>query len=303
MSVMVTGNFPKGLQIGAQAITFWGEYNEKDTYYSKIFKSMTSQEAYMEDTLVSGLGIMPAKNESNPVSYDSMSQGYTTRYTIQTYGLGFQISYEQRKFGKEMQIMEKGMNHLARSLKETKEIVAANKFNNGFDSTYTGGDGIELLATNHPTRAGTFSNELATPADFSEAALEDIFIQIYNATNDRGLRIGLKPKSLLIPSALKFEAQRVVYSDLQSGTANNDLNATKEMNLLPQGIICNPYLTSDTAWFVLTDAPEGFKNVSAVDGEFSNDGSFDTADHKYKLMSLFAMGWTDPRAAYGSAGV
>jgi len=303
MSVIVTGNFPKSLQIGANIITFWGDYNEKETYYSQIFQSLGSDEAYMEDTLISGFGIMPAKNESNPVSYDSMSQGYTTRYTIQTYGLGFQVSYEQRKFGKYAQIMEKGMNHLARSLKETKEIVGANKFNNGFDSNFTGGDGKELLATDHPTRAGTFSNELATPADFSEASLEDILIQIYNATNDRGIRIGLKAKTLLVPSALKFESQRVLYSDLQSGTANNDINAVKEMGMLPGGIICNPYLTSDTAWFVLTDAPEGFKNVSAVDGEFSNDGSFDTADHKYKLMSLFAMGWTDPRAAYGSAGV
>lgn len=303
MSVIVTGNFPKGLQIGAQAITFWGEYNENDTYYTKIFKSLSTEEAYMEDTLVSGFGLMPSKTEGSRTAYDSMSQGYTTRYTQQTYALGFQISYEQRKFGKAMQTMEKGMNHLSRSLKETKEVVAANKFNNGFDSAYTGGDSKELLATDHPTRAGTFSNELATPADLSEAALEDILIQIKNATNDRGIRIGLKGKNLLVPSELGFEATRILGSDLQSGTANNDVNAIKNMGLLPNGIICNPYLTSSNAWFVTTDAPEGFKYVSSVDGEFSNDGSFDTADHKYKLMSLFAMGWTDPRAVYGSAGV
>lgn len=300
---MVTGNFPKSLQVGAQAMTFWGDYNEQDTLYSKIFKTVNTDQSYMEDVLISGFGLMPAKTEGSPVAYDSMSQGYTKRYTIQTYGLGFQISYEQQKFGKYAQIMEKGMNHLARSLKETKEIVAANKFNNGFSSTYTGGDSKELFATDHSTRAGTFSNELATPADLSETALEDILIQIKNATNDRGIRIGLKPKALLVPSALEFDSYRILYSDLQSATANNDTNAVKNMGLLPQGIICNPYLTSDTAWFVLTDAPEGFKYVTAVDGEFSNDGSFDTADHKYKLMSLFAMGWTDPRAAYGSAGV
>lgn len=303
MSVMVTGNFPKSLQIGANIITFWGEYNEQDTFYRMVFEAEATDESYLEDTLISGFGIMPKKNESANISYDTMSQGYTKRYTIQTYGLGFQISYEQQKFGKYAQIMEKGMNHLARSLKETKEIIGANVFNNGFDSTYPGGDGKELLATDHPTRAGTFSNELPTPADFSESSLEDTLIQIYNATNDRGIRIGLKPRALLVPSALKFESQRVLYSDLQSGTANNDLNAIKETGMLPGGVICNPYLTSDTAWFVLTDAPEGFKYISAVDGEFSNDGSFDTADHKYKLMSLFVMGWTDPRAVYGSAGV
>lgn len=300
MSVIVTGNFPKSLQIGAGAITFWGDYNEQDTYYSKIFESVNTDQAYMEDTLISGFGIMPAKNEGNPVSYDNMSQGYTKRYTMQTYGLGFQVSYEQKLFGKYAQIMEKGMNHLARSLKETKEIVAANKFNNGFDSSYTGGDGLELLSTAHPTRAGTFSNELATPADLSEASYEDILIQIKNATNDRGIRIGLKPKSLLVPSALNFEGRRILNSDLQPGTGNNDINASKGMIT---DLICNPYLTSDNAWFVLTDAPEGFKHVSAIDGEFSNDGSFDAADHKYKLMSIFAMGWTDPRAVYGSAGV
>ena len=297
---MVTGNFPKGTQIGAQAITFWGDYNEQDTYYSKIFQTLSTDQSYLEDTLISGFGIMPQKNEGNDVSYDSMSQGYTKRYTIQTYGLGFAVSYEAQKFQKYLGIMEKGMNHLSRSLKETKEIVAANKFNNGFDSNYTGGDGLELLSTAHTSRAGTFSNELATPADFSEAAYEDILIQIKNATNDRGIRIGLKPKSLLVPSALDFEARRVLYSNLQPATANNDINASKGM---VTDLICNPYLTSDSAWFVLTDAPEGFKNISAVDGEFSNDGSFDNADHKYKLMSLFAMGWTDPRAVYGSAGV
>jgi len=297
---MVTGTFPKSLQIGADAVTFWGNYNEQDTYYSKIFDSVQTGEAYTEDTLITGFGIMPQKNEGNPVSYDSMTQGYTKRYTVQTYGLGFQVTDEQRRFGKYARVMEKGMNHLSRSLKETKEIVGANKFNNGFDSNYTGGDGKELLATDHPTRAGTFSNELATPADLSEASYEDILIQIKNATNDRGIRIGLKPKALLVPSALNFEARRILYSDLQPASANNDINASKgEVT----DLICNPYLTSDSAWFVLTDAPEGFKHVSAVDGEFSNDGAFDTGDHKYKLISIFTMGWTDPRGVYGSAGV
>lgn len=300
MSVIVTGNFPKGLQVGAQAITFWGDYNEQDALYKQIFKSVSTQDAYMEDTLISGLGIMPKKPESTNVSYDSMSQGYTQRYTMETRALGFAISWEQKKYGRYLNMMEKGMGYLATSLKETKNIAAANKFNNGFDSAYTYGDGKELLATDHPTRSGTFSNELATPADFSETALEDILIQIHKATNDRGIKIGLEADKLLIPSDLMFDAKRVLKSDKQSGSANNDINAVK--GILPT-ICVNKHLTSATAWFVLTNAPEGFKYVSSEDGEFSNDGSFDNADHKYKLMSAFAMGCTDPRAVYGSAGL
>lgn len=300
-TIAITGNFPKGQQIGANAVTFWGAYNELGSIHSKIFKSESVKDQYAEDTLITGMGLMPKKNEGSNIVYDSMSQGYTTRYIQQAYGLGFIVSFEQQEFDQYIKIMEKGMNHLSRSLKETKEITGANIFNNGFDSTYTGGDGKELLATDHPSRAGDFSNELATPADFCEAAFEDVLIQIKNAKNDRGLRIGLKPKELLIPTALSFDAKRIVTSPLQPGTANNDINASK--GSLSNGIIENPYLTSDTAWFVLTDAPEGFKHKSKIDGRFSNDGSFDNADHKYKLMAMFAMGYSDPRAVYGSAGV
>jgi len=301
MSIALTGSFPKGQQIGANAITFWGSYNEKDTVFSKIFKSESVKDQYCEDTLITGMGLMPKKNEGSDIAYDSMSQGYTTRYTQQTYGLGFVVSFEQQEFDQYIKIMEKGMNHLSRSLKETKEITGANIFNNGFDSSYVGGDEVELLSTAHSSRAGDFSNELATPADFSESSYEDILIQIKNAKNDRGLRIGLKPKELLIPTALSFDARRIVNSPMQSGNANNDINASK--GSLSNGIIENPYLTDDNAWFVLTDAPEGFKHKSKIDGRFSNDGSFDNADHKYKLLSMFAMGYSDPRAVYGSAGV
>lgn len=303
MSVMVTGTFPKSLQIGAQAITFWGGYNEEEAYFRNIFKVLGTDDAYEEDTLITGFGLMPKKNESAPINYDSMTQGYTTRYTQQTYGLGFQVSYEQRKFGKYINVMEKGMTHLATSLKETKEIVTANVFNNGFNSSFTGGDGVELLSTAHPSRAGNFSNELATPADLAETSVEDSLTQIYNATNDRGIRIGLKSDKLCVAPAEMFNAERILYSTLQSATANNDLNAIKRMGKLPGGYIANPYFTADKPWFITTNAQEGLKFYEAVSGEFSNDGDFDTADHKYKLMSIFATGWTDPRGVYGSAGV
>ena len=303
MSVIVTGTFPKSLQIGAQAITFWGDYDERDLLYTSIFDTLGSSDLYEEDTLITGFGLMPKKNQTANVAYDSMTQGYTTRYTQQTYGLGYQVSFEQQKFGKYVDIMEKGMRHLATSLKETKEITTANVLNNGFDSTFTGGDGKELFATDHPSRAGDFSNELATPADFSESALEDLLIQIFNATNDRGIRVNLKAKSLCVPSALKFQADRVIYSNLQSGTANNDLNAMKHQGIFPDGVLVNPYFTSDKRFFIKTTAPNGLKFFESVSGEFSNDGDFDSADHKYKLLSLFATGWTDPRGVYGSAGL
>jgi len=302
MSVMVTGNFPKTLEIGAQAKTFWGNYNEQDSFYKKMFSASTTNDSYVEDVLLTGFGLMPQKPEGSAVQYDSMTQGYTTRYVMQTYGLGFQVSYEQRKFGKYASVMEKGMNHLGRSLKETKEISGANIFNRGFDSSYTFGDGLELLSTAHTSRAGTFSNELATPADLSESSLEDILIQIKNATDDRGIRVGLKGKTLLVPSDLEFTAEKILKTDRTLGSENNDINAINSMGKLPGGIIANPYLTDTNAWFVLTDAPEGMKYFEAVSGEFSNDGSFDTGDHKYKLCSIFAFGATDPRAVYGSAG-
>lgn len=301
MSVIVTGSIPKTLKPGVK--TFWGSYTEDDLLASRLVKMESTDEQFDEDVLVSPFGLLNRKDEGAGTDYDTMSQGYVTRYQQRTRALGYQVSWEARKFGKYFNIVAKGNEYLASSLRETKEVDVANLFNNGFDSNYTFGDGKKFFATDHPTRAGNFSNTLATPQDLCEEALEELCIQIKDTNNDRGIKAKIKPVLLQVPSALMFEATRILESQLRVNTANNDLNAMKYMGLFSEGIVVNPHLTSDDAFFIKTDAPEGAKMITAVQGEFSNDGAFESGDHKYKIMTSYAIGVTDPRGYFASQGV
>lgn len=296
-----TGSIAKLLWPGLNAV--WGkEYVEHPVEYRDLFDTESSDKAYEEEVLVPGFGLAPVKAEGASVQYDSTAQGYTSRYTHTAYGLGFIVTreaindnqYEKRALG--------STKDLAFSFRQTKENVAANVYNRAFNSSYTGGDGKELLATDHPIQGGTFSNELAVAADLSEASLEDICIQIMNAVNDRGLKISLMPRSLIVPTALVFDATRILKSQLQNDTANNAVNALKSMGMLPEGVKANHYLTDTNAWFVRTNAPRGMKLFERIAAEFAQDNDFDTSNLKYKGYERYSMGWTDPRGLYGSAG-
>jgi len=301
MSVIITGTIPKALKPGVK--TFWGEYSEDDLLAAKMVKMETTDEAFDEDVLISPFGLMSQKTEGAGVAYDSMTQGYVSRYNQRTRALGFQVSWEARTYGKYLDVVSKGQKYLANSAKETKETDVANLFNNGFSASYVFGDAKSFFATDHPTRAGSFSNKLATPADLSEAALEDLAIQIRQATNDRGLNMKLKPLLLAVAPSNMFEAQRILYSELRVESANNDLNAIKSLGLFSEGFIVNEHFTANDAYFIKTNAPEGAKMITSVEGEFSNDGAFESGDHKYKFMTAYAIGVTDPRHYYASEGV
>ena len=192
---------------------------------------------------------------------------------------------------------------LARSMRQTKENVAANVYNRAFNSSFVGGDGKELCATDHPNVAGgTWQNELTTAADLSEAALEQACIDIMKWADDRGLKIQVRPRSLIIPPDLVFEAERILMSPYRVGTANNDVNAIYNMGKFPEGIKVNQYLTDTDAWFIRTDAPHGMKYFERRGDEFSMDNDFDTENAKFKATSRFSFGWSDPRGVYGSPG-
>lgn len=301
MSVINTGNAPKLLWPGLNAV--WGrDYEEHPKEFPDLFDIESSDMNYEEEVEMTGFGLASVKQQGAAIVYDSESQQTVTRYTHVAYGLGFVITREE--FDDNL-YEKKGVTRtqaLAFSFRQTKENVAANVYNRAFNSSYTGGDGKELLATDHPTLAGNQSNELATAADLSEAALEDLAIQIMSATNNRGLKIGLMPKRLIVPVNLAFEAQRILKSSQQSGTANNDINALRAMGVFPDGISVNHYLTDADAFFVRTNVPQGMKLFDRVKAEFAQDGDFDSGNLKYKGYMRFSVGWTDFRALFGSPG-
>jgi hypothetical protein len=303
--VITTGNHPKALWPGMRA--FWGrQYSEHPVEWKKIFEEKGSEKNYEEDTEVTGFGLATVKDQAASVSYDSESQGPTKRYTHVTYGLGYIVTREELEDNLYEVVSKRRIQALAFSVRQTEEIVAANIFNRAFNTSYTGADAKNMVAVDHPTVSGTQSNRLggstAADADLSEAAIEDLCIQIMQAQNSRGHRIQLMPRLLLVSPSEAFNAERILKSSLQSGTGNNDINAIKSMGLFPEGAAVNHYLSDPDAWFIKTNAPNGTMRFNRRSTEFKQDNDFDTENAKAKSTLRFSVGWTDWRGWYGSQG-
>ena len=300
--VIMTSNHPKALWPGVNA--WWGKsYQDHQTEYTDLFDTFSSSQAYEEDVQIVGFGLAPVKQQGAPVQYDSEIQGFLTRYTHVAYALGYIVTHEELQDNLYEAVSKTRAASLARGFRQTKERVAANIYNRAFNSSYVGGDGVALCSTAHiNTSGGTWSNKLAVDADLSEAALEDITIQIMQAQDDRGLLINLMPKSLHIAPANWYNANRILKSVYQTGTANNDINVIKATNALPMGIKLNHYFTAPQAWFIRTNVQNGMKYFEREAISFNQDNDFDTKNAKAMAYERYSFGWTDPRAVFGSNG-
>lgn len=299
---MNTGTFARLIYPGVNEF-FMTKYNEHKAEYPVLFDTFTSKRNFEEDVALVGFGLMNAKSEMGAVQFDTMRQGYTTRYVHTVYALGFQISRELMEDDLYGQVSRKKASALAFSATQTKEIIAANVYNRAFNSSYVGGDGKELLATDHPNiSGGTYANELTTASNISEAALEQACIDLQKFTDDRGNRISVMPRKLIIPVDLEFEVDRILKSPLRYGTANNDLNALKAAGKFPEGVAINHYLTSSTAWFIRTNCPESMKHFKRRGLEFTTDNDWDTENARFKATERYSFGWSDPKGLFGSPG-
>lgn len=300
--IITTASFAKSLWPGINA--WYGKaYDEFPVEYTKLFDTFTTKRAFEEDVGYSGFGLAVEKPQGESISYDSERQGFITRYSWVVYALGFIVTREAFDDDLYDMVASRKAQGLAFSMRQTKEIVAANVYNQAFTGGPTGGDGLALLVSNHPNMAGgTWSNILSTAADLSEASLEQAAIDIQGFTNDRGLKIAVKPKTLIIPYQLEFEAARILKTVGRVGTDLNDINAIKEMGMFPGGIVVSHYLTDTDAWFIRTNVPHGMKHFQRDADSFGMDNDFDTENAKYKARSRYGFGWTDPRALFGTPG-
>lgn len=309
MSVINSGSFAKALWPGVN--TWYGEaYNQYPVEWDKLFEKSTSRKAFEEDVGTSHFGLAVAKPEGQSVTYDAARQGFTSRYQHVVYALGFIITREAFDDDQYDVVGKLKAQSLAFSMRQTKEIVAANIFNRAFSTSYVGGDSASLIAsaggggsTTHPNVAGgTYTNGVATAIDLNEAALEQACIDIADFKNDRGLKIAVRPRKLVIPKELMFEAHRILKTEGQVYSADNTLNAIKTMGMIPE-VVVNHYLTDTDAWFILTDVKNGLKYFERNGDEFTMDEDWDTENAKYKARARYSFGWTDPRGIYGSPGV
>jgi hypothetical protein len=292
----------KELLPGLNAL-FGLEYKRYGEEHQEIYETESSERSFEEETKLSGFSAAPVKNEGNAIAYDNAQEAWTARYTHETIALGFSLTEEAVEDNLYDTLSARYTKALARGMAYTKQVKAANVLNNGFSSSYPGGDGVALFSNAHPlVSGGTNSNIPAVAADLNETSLENAVIQIAAWTDERGLLIAAKPRKLIIPPALQFVATRLLETELRVGTADNDVNAIKNNGSIPEGYAINHFLTDPNAWFLTTDVPNGMKHFVRTPLATSMDGDFDTGNVRYKARERYSFGWSDPLGMYGSQG-
>ena len=292
----------KELEPGLNAL-FGLEYARYDDESSEIYDTESSERAFEEEVMLSGFGSAPVKQEGSAITFDDAQEAYTARYTHETIALAFSITEEAIEDNLYDRLASRYTKALARSMANTKQVKGAATLNNAFDNTFTGGDGKELCATDHPlVNNGSLRNEPSTDADLNETSLENALIDIAAFVDERGLKVSVRGQKLIIPPALQFVADRLLESTLRPGTADNDINATRNMGMLPQGYTVNHYLTDTDAFFIKTDAPRGFVHFERMPMSTKMEGDFDTGNVRFKARERYSYGYSDPRCVYGSPG-
>ena len=290
----------KELEPGLNAL-FGLEYKQYVNEAAEIFETENSDRAFEEEVMLAGFANATVKPEGQGISYDSAQETFTARYTNETIALAFAITEEAIEDNLYDRLASRYTKALARSMANTKQVKGAAVLNNGFNASYAGGDGKALFATDHPTLAGSFKNELSTAADLNETSLEQALIDIAALTDERGLKIAARGTKLVIPSALQFTAERLMKSKGRTGTADNDINAINNMGAIPEGYVVNHYLTDTSKWFIKTDVPNGLKHFTRAPLKTSMEGDFDTGNVRYKARERYVFGFSDPRGIFGSA--
>jgi hypothetical protein len=279
------------------------EYSRYDNQHTEIFETESSDRAFEEEVMIVGFGNASVKGEGNAVSYDNATEGFTARYAHETVALAFSLTEEAVEDNLYDRLGSRYTKALARSMANTKQIKAASVLNNAFSSSYTGGDGVALVSNSHPLGGGgTASNRPTAYADLNETSLEDALINISTLVDDRNLTIALQGRKLIVPPALQFVADRLLQSPGRVGTSDNDINAMKNMGMVPEGYVVNNYLTDTDAWFLKTDCPDGFKHFERSPMQTSLEGDFDTGNMRYKARERYSFGYSNWRAVFASQG-
>ena len=296
----------KELLPGLNAV-FGMEYGEVNNEHEPLFEIENSDRAFEEEVLFTGFGTAPTKGEGAAVSYDDAQESYTARYTAETVALAFAVTEEAMEDNLYDTFAKLRAKGLARAMANTKQVKAANIFNNGFSDTI--GDGAAFFSAAHPTISDGNQSNLLAASDLSEATLETALTTAQKIKDDRGILIGASVVSLHIPVDYWAVADKIVSSPGNTGTSaaaanpnTNAINAIRNMGMVPEGYFINRRLTDTDAWFMKTDVPNGTKMFVRSPLQTKMEPDFDTGNLRFKARERYSFGVSDWRGFFGSAG-
>jgi len=309
-AISVTGNFSNLTTLRGIDMVIHHAYDQREKIGRGLFNLRESTQ-YQENTqTVGGVGLLQTKLEGESINYSSMTEGHKGTFTHVDYALGMRATREMMRdelYG----VMEDMAVELAYSANATEETILANTFNNGFNSSYTGPDGLELFSSVHVREdGGTFKNEPSSQADLSKSTLETGLTDFRkNFTDGAGKKLAIRPKYLLVSPDNQFTAARLLDStnnpvvNYGEDADNDSTAAINPINGLGLQLVVWDYLTDTNAWFLLAEK-ENHKLLCYTREEFNTDYIYDFDTKDYKISGQFAQssGWGDVRGIYGVSG-
>lgn len=275
-------------------------YKELDRVFSSIFRVSNSEKQDERDSAVTGFGLLTQKAENGAIDYEDPIQMYDVVYTHLTFAKGFKISKEMFD-DDQYNIMNSKPDALGRAARRTEETSGANVLNRAFNTSYQGGDGVPLASTIHPRSDGgsTQSNASATGLTLTEANYETGKIAMRKQLDDKGMKIDVRPRKLIIPIELEKIANIIFNSNLRSNTADNDMNPYKgDVTIVPW-----IYMDRNTThWFLVDTDQHKLKWFWREKANFKQDELFETDAALFKVRERFSNGFSDWRGVWGSQG-
>jgi phage major head subunit gpT-like protein len=280
-----------------------GKYEQIPSQYDKIFTKHESKMALERTAEMRFLGLAQLKTEGGQTAFDnSAGERYVYNQEHTEIALGYAITRKAIDDNLyKTQFMPSNLG-LIESFAQTKEIYGANVLNTA--TTYNasiGGDGKALIASDHPIDGGTVSNRPAVYVDLNESSLLNGMISIRTNFKDQaGLKVFARGRRLVVPPQLEPVAIRLTKTELRPGTADNDVNAIMMTSGgLPEGYMVNDYLTSASAWFLLTNI-DGLSYMERVKYESDMQVDFVTDNLLVKGYERYSFGYYNWRSIFGS---
>lgn len=220
------------------------------------------------------MGYAEIKPEGVPGTFTSAQERFLRTTTNITLYAAFQVSEEAMEDGKGFNIINRYSPETVDMINRSKEIIGASIFNNGYTDLCW--DGTAILGTSHPlTNGGTQANILATPANLSKTAVQDLVTVINTSKNFSGIYNQLNAETLLIHPSNQWVAEEITKSFFDPESANNTVNPLVTMGIIPKGWASNRYFTNEDNWYINTDAKDGLVYYERTGIKTKSDDRFD----------------------------
>lgn len=301
MAAINRASIAKQLLPGLNAV-FGMEYGSVEDEHKPLYEMENSDRSFEEEVLFTGFGSAPVKGEGEAITYDTASEGFVARFNHETISLAFALTEEAMEDNLYDSFAKLRAKALARAMANTKQVKAADIFNNGFSTAYPIGDAAAFFSAAHPTMSDGNQSNLLTAADLSQSSLESALTVVQKIKDDRGILVGGSAESLCIAPDEWATAEALLQTPGKPGGANNDINAIRSMGMVPQGFHINRRFTDADAWFVKTNCPNGTKMFTRVALQTKMEPDFDTGNLRFKSRERYSFGVSDWRQWFGNAG-